>query len=65
MINNYSPGSKSEAFQLGIFFILFYFNRLSFFIGVTFFVYFGGVWWMVNDGWWMVAGVLLFGSLIS
>ena len=48
----YSPGSKSEALQLGVQLILLYFIRIPLLITETFFLF----WW------WMVDGCPLFSS---
>ena len=52
-LNNYPPGSKREALQLGVHLILLYFIRIWILSAGTFFLF----------GWWMVGGVQLFGSL--
>ena len=45
--NNYPPGSKSKALQLGVHFFLLYLIRISFLSAETFFLF----WWLVVDGW--------------
>ena len=47
---NCTPGSKSEALQLGVHLIPIYFIRISFF-SVEIFFYFGGGWSVVGDVW--------------